>query len=421
VKRASAAIVLRAVACGLIAAAARYPDLASRPMHADEAIQAERVRNPVYDPNDYHGPVLQYLTPSAGSEAALRAVPATAGVVLAAASGAWSPVAGVLVALSPAMIWYSRDYIPEMLLVLWTFGAGIAAARGRPKLAGVFAGLMFATKETAILTVVCAAGAVAILRIPIRWRDVVVGAFTACVTAAILLKPAGLAALAASYVSVWLPRAVSDPKHIQGPVYYLVLLARTEWLALSLAALAIRKSGLPRLIAVYVLLLAFVYSAIPYKTPWSALTLLHGLMLLAAYSLRPTRGAVAALLVVAAANAAYAPISTWAYAETSADVFRLRERLGGVDRSTPVWVIGSGNLWPLPWYLRDFGNVQWFTAVPNEVPMAPIILATPDMEPALTRAMYELPPPGRRFLYVPLFDDVVWLRSGVELRGYLRP
>jgi hypothetical protein len=47
-----------------------------------------------------------------------------------------------------------------------------------------------------------------------------------------------------------------------------------------------------------------------------------------------------------------------------------------------------------------------------------VILATPDMEDALVRRLYELPPPGQRELYVNIFDRLIELRPQVELRGY---
>jgi hypothetical protein len=52
----------------LLAAALRFPHLASRPMHADEAIHADKFgtllegRGYAYDPSEYHGPTLYYLT-----------------------------------------------------------------------------------------------------------------------------------------------------------------------------------------------------------------------------------------------------------------------------------------------------------------------------------------------------------------------
>ena len=54
----------------------------------------------------------------------------------------------------------------------------------------------------------------------------------------------------------------------------------------------------------------------------------------------------------------------------------------------------------------------------DTAPNAPVILATPDMEPALIRKLYELPPPGERDLYMSVFDRHVELRPQIELRGY---
>jgi len=86
----------------LLAAALRFPGLASRPMHADEAVHADKFGTLLegggyaYDPSEYHGPTLYYLTlPSAWlqgarryvdiDEVTLRAVPALLGVALVAA------------------------------------------------------------------------------------------------------------------------------------------------------------------------------------------------------------------------------------------------------------------------------------------------------------------------------------------------
>ena len=52
-------------------------------------------------------------------------------------------------------------------------------------------------------------------------------------------------------------------------------------------------------------------------------------------------------------------------------------------------------------------------------PNAPVILATPDMEPALESKLYEQPPPGQREMYMNLFDQYAGLRPRVEIRGYI--
>src|SRR5512138_1474681 len=95
----------------LLAALLRFPALDLRPMHADEAVQAAKFACLLerglyeYDPREYHGPTLQYLTLIAArvqgaaryadlDEITLRSVPATAGVLLVAAHLLLVPVVG---------------------------------------------------------------------------------------------------------------------------------------------------------------------------------------------------------------------------------------------------------------------------------------------------------------------------------------
>jgi hypothetical protein len=81
-------------------------------------------------------------------------------------------------------------------------------------------------------------------------------------------------------------------------------------------------------------------------------------------------------------------------------------------------IFSRSNLWPLPWYLRSFQNVGWWSGVPERATAAPVILTTPDMEGAVATLLYERRPPGQRELYMSLFDRYVELRPGVEIRGY---
>ncbi|HUL76492.1 MAG TPA: hypothetical protein VL691_04440, partial [Vicinamibacteria bacterium] len=119
------------------------------------------------------------------------------------------------------------------------------------------------------------------------------------------------------------------------------------------------------------------------------------------------------------------PRNPYVYAHTGTDVFGIVDRLKEVARahpdgtSLPVQVISRENLWPLPWYLRRFSHVGWWNGVSDEAKPAPVVLLTPDMEPALVRRLYEVPPRGERELFVSLFDRPVELRPQVELRGYV--
>ena len=119
------------------------------------------------------------------------------------------------------------------------------------------------------------------------------------------------------------------------------------------------------------------------------------------------------------------PRNPYVYAHTGEDVFLIVRELEGLalvhpDRyAMPIQIISEENLWPLPWYLRRFTGVLWWNGVFDDVPNAPVILATPDMEPDLERKFYELPPPGKREMYMNMFRRRVELRPQVELRGYV--
>lgn len=160
----------------------RFPDRAAKPMHVDETTQAVKLGELMaghykYDPVDHHGPTLLYATlpvkwfSSARTwndltESQLRLVPVLFGMGLllllllvgdgfSSSEMAWGALA---VAVSPAMVFYSRYYIMEMLMVFFTFGligCGWRFYLTRRTFwmvgAGVFAGLMHATKETCVL------------------------------------------------------------------------------------------------------------------------------------------------------------------------------------------------------------------------------------------------------------------------------
>ena len=499
----------------LLAAALRFPGLASRPMHADEAVHADKFGTLLegggyaYDPSEYHGPTLYYLTlPSAWlqgakryveiDEVTLRAVPAVLGVALVTAhlgARAWLGTAGaviaaLLAALSPAMVFYSRYYIHETPLVFFSFGALLGGGwyLRRPGavpalVTGACVGLMHATKETAPLAACSLLAALGLTLLVDHWRgkgppsiwdvakgrDVLVALLAALLVAGVLFSsflshPGGLVDSVRAY-GMYLDRANAASWHFHPWDYYLGLLVHfpadgtpvwTEGLVLVLAiagaAAGWSRSGIPgadsrvlRFLAFYTLLLAVVYAAIPYKTPWCLLGFLHGMILLAGAGAvflvraprgRAARGAVVVLLASAAAHLGWQafsgsfrfaadPRNPYVYAHTGTDVFEIVGRLEGLARAhpsgaaMPVQIISRENLWPLPWYLRRFSRVGWWNGVSEQAESAPVVLVTPDMEPALVRKLYDLPPPGERELYVSLFERPVELRPRVELRGYV--
>jgi len=477
------AVTIRSAAvCALVLAAAglRLPLLGARPMHADEAILADKLGTLLstgafpYDPLDYHGPVLAYLawvpahltgrtTYAALTEAVLRAAPAAAGILLALSPLLLAPAIGctaafaaaALAAVSPALVYYSRDYIPEVPLALWT--ALLLAALMRPgigwrALAGVAAGLMIATKETAVLALASAAIAYAAatrLRRP-DWRGVAAFLIAWAAAVSILLPPPWKWGMLAHAAGAYLERGVGGGLHLHPWYAYFQWLAGWRYrftegpiLVLAAAGLAAawrNKSPALRFLALYAVSLAVLYSALHYKTPWCAVSLLYALALLAgagvaALAGRWRTGTILAATAVAAALAWQAwmaavpyaadPRNPWAYAQTGTGVFAIRDRVeefAGVapeGRNIAIDIYTRENLWPLPWYFRTYPNVRWWRQVIVPGRAAPIVLVSPAMEQDLARKLYEGPPPGERELYMNLFPAYVELRPWVEVRGYV--
>jgi uncharacterized protein (TIGR03663 family) len=450
-----------------VALAFRIPDLANRPMHADEAVLADKFGGLLetgsftYDPQDYHGPALAGLTLAPAwlsgahryadlTETMLRIVPALCGVLLVMMPlllwdglGRWGAVAAAgLTAISPAMVYYSRYYIPEMLLTTLTCGVIVCGYRyaraGKAAwaiAAGACAGLMFITKETAGIAIACMLLALAAT---IRRKPSVTWPVVAAVAIAILIPVATLGFTDGwrALMSYW-QRGIHGSMHRHAWDYYLVLLVRSEGVIIAAAVIGAtrRGGGLVRFLAVYACAMTVVYSLVPYKTPWCVLGPLEAMILLAGAGLvalaewlpRPAWVAIAILLAVVGFQAwrASFPLSSdprnpYAYAHTGRDVYAIRDRLEALGRGMSVQVISTRNLWPLPWYLRAFPHVEWWRSLGPGYRPADVILMTPEMEPALVHELYEVPPPGSRELYRSIFGRYMELRPQVELRGYIR-
>jgi uncharacterized protein (TIGR03663 family) len=266
--------------------------------------------------------------------------------------------------------------------------------------------------------------------------------------------------------SVYFDRAAQNPIHIHPWYFYLKTLVYSRYgggpvwseaLILVLAAVgfvaAMRTKSkgvvdprLLRFIAFYTLAMTVIYAAIPYKTPWCMLGFLHGMILLAgvgavtvtrlASNLRG-RAIIGLLLAVGTVHLGWQACrgsytfyadtrNPYVYAHPVNDVFTIAERVEQISQVHPdgrqmqIQVIcPGGDYWPLPWYLRTFPNAWWLSDVDDTTPAAPVIIALPSVDQALMRKLYELPPPGERNLYVPLFDSYTRLRPQVELRGYV--
>ncbi len=346
-------VLMIALALGL-----RLPRLGARPMHADESVHALKFVTLLeqgkytYDPNEFHGPTLYYFTlpvvrlrgertSAQVTEATLRLTPLLFGMglilLLPLASGGLGRGAllgaGALLAVSPAMVYYSRYYIHELLLVVFTWvaiGAGWQYLRvrrlGWMLLAGAALGLMHATKETFVFNLAAAAAAGAGAWLWGRWRPpetIPAGGRSSRRPA----KHLALGVLLAAAVSVlffssffthekgvwqgpldslraylpWIQRAGGESPHVHPWYFYLERLGWwhrpegpvfTELFVLALAGIGMTtgfRRRVPgggdvrfvRFLTLYTLALTAIYSVIAYKTPWCLLGFYHGMILLA--------------------------------------------------------------------------------------------------------------------------------------------
>jgi len=339
------------LAATIVALALRLPRLRQRPMHGDEAVHADKFgrlleeRFYEYDTYDYHGPTLNYLTliPArllgAGSyvevdEFTLRVVPVVMGTLLilllipiiSGMGCAAAVCAAVFTAISPAMVYYSRYYIQEMLLICFTFAAIVSGYRyarsghvGWALCTGAMLGLMHATKETCVIaygSMFLALVLVLVMQhrkgsIP-NWREKIKPShIIASITAGIIVSalffssflsnPGGIVDSIRTY-TVYLGR-VGSSLHVHPWYFYMRMLLYFQladgpvWTEAPIVLLAVvgfiaamvRKnwSGvdpvLLRFLAFYTLIMTVVYSALPYKTPWCLLGFLHGMILLAGF------------------------------------------------------------------------------------------------------------------------------------------
>jgi len=172
----------------------RIPGLGLRPMHHDEANQALKFGALLekgeyrYDKEDHHGPSLYYLslpfarvfgakTLTSLSERSLRLVTVFYGIGTVLLFLLFTPAIGravvfwsaLCLAFSPAMVYFSRFYTQETILVFFLIGfmAFLWRYIMQPSWewalgAGFFAGMMYATKETSVIAFGTIAGALAL-------------------------------------------------------------------------------------------------------------------------------------------------------------------------------------------------------------------------------------------------------------------
>ncbi len=353
-------------------------------------------------------------------------------------------------AISPALTYYSRFFIQESMLVcfltgMFVCGYGYVHVRKKNSAAikpaimaalfGVFAGLCLATKETTVLSFAAMFFAAVTVfgyrRFKQFWstRDLLIATAAAVFIAVLFFSsfftyPQGVADALFATVKTYFFRATGVPEHHHPWNFYLKIIfwfkygrgpVWSEASVLIPAVIALFVSWITffknraepsshnlfvRFMIVYTLVLTAIYCAIPYKTPWCALSFLHGYILLAGvgfgyavdflkrHSSLPVKyiGATALLLFTAwfgychtlqnlraCGEMSADPRNPYVYAHTGRDAMELVaaiETAAAAAQGYETFIaiaVPTPDTWPLPWYLRKYKNVGYWTHV-DQIP-----------------------------------------------------
>jgi uncharacterized protein (TIGR03663 family) len=424
----------------IVAVLLRFYALEMKPLHHDEGVNGFFLLNLIrssadyrYDPANYHGPSLYYFARASVAvfgltTFAIRFVPALFGSLTVALVLCWrtqlgaigSLIAAGLIALSPGAIYVSRYFIHEALLVCFTVGFLVAAIRyvdrGQTRdllLAAASAALMFATKETALITaaVIATACAAAWLQLHRSRRQQVVreivslasrrstlvavcGAIGLFLVINVLLftsflhHPEGMMDALRSF-ALW--ARTGTAAHVHPWFSYLSWLLQEEASVLALGAIGAslalfqRRDAFGVFAAIWALGMVTAYSFIPYKTPWLTLNLLVPLAIVGGYGVdrlyvesrgAPRRAMFAVAVIVVAVMSVQAvklnfvhyddPRYPYVYVATKRDLLRLvrqvdevaADQVRATGRRLHITVM-SPQQFPLSWYLR-FYDVAYY-------------------------------------------------------------
>jgi len=166
-------------------------------------------------------------------------------------------------------------------------------------------------------------------------------------------------------------------------------------------------SAFIRFVFFYTLVSTFIFSLISYKTPWNIIPFYLGMLVLAGFGITFVldscskmwlKSTVLVLILLGIlhlgwqswrANFKYYadPRNPYVYAHTSTDFLNLVQRIKDIADMHPehknmlIKVIADPHqMWPLPWYLREFGKVGYWTETENagKIKGTPMLISSVD-------------------------------------------
>jgi len=428
--------------------------LGVRPPHHDESVNGWFVDGIFnrgyyqYDPQNYHGPLYFYILTFfeklfGRSIEVLRWPTILFGWLVTATPflfrrwlsnrGAW--IAAFFLAVSPAMVFFSRYAIHEMGFTLFCILFFYFWLRAREESMtvknvaglGLTLGAMACMKENFVLyvaTLLIAEGCIRVYERRFKIENpkkLLLGSLAIVAIAFVIIVPVfsaffhdanGVPNFFKAF-ELWSKTGENGNGHQKPFDYWLKLMSELEWMAmlgLLLVPLALKKVPAQlRLISVMSFGLWLAYSIVAYKTPWCVLSFYWGLILVAAYWLSQwmarwtdrKKGLTIALSVALVCgygvsayqsyDAAYANPDQdghlYIYGQTYRDLMGPLNEIVAAGKADPslhqslhIQVI-SAFTWPLPFILGEFKSVGYY-GEKNAPPVldAPIVIMDRSME-----------------------------------------
>ena len=382
----------------------------TRPLHSDEGVNfhfIEETQKKGYYPyshENYHGPSFFYLTQfgiSVFGESifGLRAATIILGLLIPllllllqrTQGSSFILISTLLIALSPSLVFYARYAIHETLLVFATtwfalsiYLWGTEHKRWQIYSAATALSLLICTKETFIIAGFAIFIALLSLRNPKeqiekvkeQLQDIILSLLvcfilTSAIYTALFRWTDGLHQLALT-IPQWIGRSSSDTGHHKAFDYYLNMLFQTE-LHLLLAPLTIFfiKNSFVRFTLLWTLLSFFIYSWVPYKTPWLIINISLPAILLVAWltnqAIQKTKLSLILLIALTAYSTVqtvkynfepykpYGPGNPYSYVHTSPGFLEFLDDIKAYWQKEPKarLLVGVNAYWPIPFYLKE--------------------------------------------------------------------
>ncbi|MDX1701677.1 MAG: TIGR03663 family protein [Melioribacteraceae bacterium] len=480
----------------IISLIVRFYQISDRPLHNDEAVNSVKLKYLLengefkYDPIEYHGPTLYYFSLLGSwisgnykfhdlSEETLRGVNVVFTSLLflflflyrKSLNRSDIIITSALLLVSPFLNFYSRYYIHESLFSLFTIMMIISYYRFFKSrkdiwaiLTGIFAGLVFATKETSIIVFTGFFLALILTKSlkELKLKSVSLFAFSFVLISVIFYSSffsnaEGIVDSVTTFKN-YIIKSSANTDHIQPWYYYLSLFSFydlkgfiiSEFIIIIGAVIGMilsfknEKDLIFQWLSIFSVLFFIVFSLIPYKTPWSIMAGWITIILLSGYGFakfislinnKKIKLAYNALLSIVFVYLAYQsylttfkyadhPENPFTYSQPTKAIYTLTDTVEDIikyDKNTKIYVIAAEDqYWPLPWYFRESEFISWNSSPGEDLHRFEIIITEPEFIPEVTNILYTIPKPGKRDLYVPLLLEDVPIRPGKPLSSYIK-